>query len=90
MSRPTFEPEKGKQVSPLNIDLRSVLEIEALTDLSVQKDDGKVVRVFTRGNKYKVLQSLDDLHVIDDTGTDNLVGGEYLHKNFILHKKISR
>ncbi|HDR9483230.1 TPA: hypothetical protein QDC20_000329 [Burkholderia aenigmatica] len=77
-------------MSQSNIALRSVLEIEALTDLSVQKDDNKVVRVFTRGKKYKVLQSLDDLHVIDDTGTDNLVGGEYLHTNFILHQIVGR
>lgn len=77
-------------MSEVNIDLGSIVEIEAIRDLYKKTGDGNDVRMFSRGNRYKVLGWLRDLWVADGTGTDNLVGGEYLTANFLLHRKANQ
>ncbi|BCN13356.1 hypothetical protein RPSD_52410 (plasmid) [Ralstonia solanacearum] len=69
-------------------DLASCVAIEPVRDLHVTKDDGKTVRIFTEKQSYKVHGWRQDLWVVDDTGADNLVGGEYLATNFLLHRTV--
>jgi len=58
-----------------------------MSDLYKRTGDGNDVRIFRADRRYKVLGSLRDLWVVDDTGANNLVGGEYLIANFLLHRK---
>ncbi|KVU43431.1 hypothetical protein WK68_09015 [Burkholderia ubonensis] len=70
----------------MNIDLGSIAEIEPVSDLYMKSDDGKSVRIFTRGQRYRVEKWLHDLRVTDDTVLPNHVDGEYLVTNFRLHR----
>jgi hypothetical protein len=58
--------------------------LEAARDLDL---DGTQKRIFTRGKRYEVLGSLREAWVVDDTGTDNLLDGDYLMNFRIYHRK---
>ncbi|MCM2549258.1 hypothetical protein [Burkholderia glumae] len=57
--------------------------LEAARDLDL---DETQKRIFTRGKRYEVLGSLREAWVVDDTGTDNLLDGEYL-MNFRIYRR---
>ncbi|MGP8431826.1 hypothetical protein ACT2FY_00935 [Paraburkholderia fungorum] len=45
---------------------------------NVYRSDGTRVKLFTKDKRYEVLGALDDAWIVDDTGTNNLVSGDYL------------
>lgn len=62
-------------------------QLEALETVDIPKDDEKMMRTFTVGKCYTVLAILHpkrSVCVIDDSGRDHLIEGDYI-EHFKLH-----